>query len=137
MRNKLFILVFVALAFSACGDDSKEDVVQEQVKEVKKDSLSTIEGDFIYLADAAVLKGKNFIYGVQLDSISQDLAQRVAPLKQDDFDMISVKVKAKVIPNPGREGWDEIVQIREVLEIMNPQDRKVRKKLDTKEEEQD
>ena len=137
MRNKLFILIFIALGFSACGDDTKDEMVKEPVEEVVKDSLSTIEGDFIYLADAAVIKGKNFIYGVQLDSVSQELAQRVAPLKQDDFDMIPVVIRAKVIPNPGREGWEEIVQIREIIEVKNPQGKKVEKTLPTNEEEQD
>lgn len=137
MKYKFFLLLLITIGFTACGDEAKDEVVEEQVAEVENDSIRRIEGEFIYLADAAVIKGKDFIYGVELDSLSLDLAQRVAPLKQDEFDMIPVVVIAKVIPNPGREGWDEILQIQEVVDISNPEGKKVEKKLPNKDEEQD
>ena len=101
---------------AACGDDTKEET-EPAVPEVAQDSLTTIEAEFIYLADAAVLKGRSFIYGVELDSVSRELIKKVEPLKRDEFDMIPVVVRAKVIENPGQQGWDEIAQIREILEI--------------------
>lgn len=117
MKNKLLILLLSLFIFSACGDDSREDEVNETIPAVAKDSLSVIEAEFIHLADAAVLKGRTFIYGVELDSIGKELVNRVEPLKRDEFEMIPVKVKAKIIKNPGQNGWDELVQIREILEI--------------------
>lgn len=101
---------------AACGDETKDEI-EPTVPEVAQDSLTTIEAEFIYLADAAVLKGRSFIYGVELDSVSRELIEKVAPLKRDEFDMVPVVVRAKVIENPGQEGWDEIAQIREILEI--------------------
>lgn len=117
MKRTLLTLVASLFIFSSCKDNKKEIVVEEPVEEVVKDSLTTLEAEFIYMADAAVLKGRSFIYGVELDSVSMELAEKVKPLKRDDFDMVPVKVRVKIIDNPGPEGWDEIAQIREILEI--------------------
>lgn len=116
--EKRLLAIFISLfLFSACGNNKKEKEVEEPIPEIVQDSLTILEAEFIYLADAAVLKGRSFIYGVELDSVSMELAEKVKPLKRDDFDMIPVVVKAKIIENSGNEGWDEIAQIREILEI--------------------
>lgn len=116
MKTKLFATLIGIFMLTACGNDTKEET-EPAIPEVAQDSLTTIEAEFIYLADAAVLKGRSFIYGVELDSVSRELIERVAPLKRDEFDMVPVVVRAKVIENPGQEGWDEIAQIREIIEI--------------------
>lgn len=118
MKKSFFALITGLVLLTGCEDNSSTEEVNV-TPVVAKDSLSTIEGEFIYLADAAVLKGSDFIYGVELDSISLKLADSIEPLKRDEFDMISVKVRGKILRNPGREGWEELVQIREILEI-NP-----------------
>lgn len=131
MKNALFALLVGTFLWSSCGDDTREEI-EVPVPEVAKDSLSTIEGEFIYLADAAILKGPDFIYGVELDSIAMDLAERVAPLKEDDFDMTSVKVRAKILKNRRPEGWDEVVEIREILEIQEEKEDSVAAPTDNK-----
>ena len=116
MKIKVVAILTGLLLFTACEDNSsKEEVTVAPV--AAKDSLTTIEGEFIYLSDAAVLKGRNFIYGVELDSVSLKLADSIAPLKRDEFHMIPVKIKGKVLQNPGGEGWEELVKITEILEI--------------------
>lgn len=117
MKRSFLIILLGLFLFSSCGGDSRDEEMESVIPETVEDSLSTIEGEFIYLADAAVLKGQDFIYGVEIDSISMDLVDRVAPLKRDDFDMVPVTVRGKIIPNPRQEGWDEVVQIREILEV--------------------
>lgn len=135
MEKRLFAVLVVLLSFSSCGDDTREEIEPETVAQVQ-DSLTTIEGEFIYLADAAVLKGKDFIYGVELDSVSMKLADSVAPLKKDNFDMVPVKVRAKIVENPG-EGWEEIAQIREILEITQPKADTLKRAASNINEEQD
>lgn len=119
MKTKiLLLLIFIGLLiFSACGDDGREEEFGIQPQKSVQDSIPVLRGDFIYLADAAVLKGDDFIYGVTIDSISLDLAEKIRPHKKEDFDMIPVVVKAKISKNPGKEGWDEVIEIREVLEL--------------------
>jgi hypothetical protein len=121
MKKELLVIILSLFAFSACGDDSREEKIEEVIPAVAQDSLTVIEAEFIHLADAAVLKGRSFIYGVELDSIAMKLAKEIEPLKNDEFEMIPVKVRAKIIKNPGQNGWDELVQIREILEIPEKQ----------------
>lgn len=116
MKKTFFILLAGLLFLTGCGEESAPEEAEPDVA-VEKDSIPTITGEFIYLANAAVIKGKDFIYGVQVDSIGRKLADTVAPLKRDEFDMIEVTVKGKIVQNPGQTGWEEILQIKEILEI--------------------
>lgn len=136
MKRTLFAALIILVSFSACGDDSRDESIEPKPAVQVQDSLTTIKGEFIYLADAAVLKGKDFIYGVELDSISMKLADSVAPLKKDNFDMVPVTVRAKIVKNTG-EGWEEIAQIREILEISQPKADTVKVPATNTNEEQD
>lgn len=117
MRIKLFAILLGMLMLTACATDSRQDELLNKQDQTVVDSIPTLHGEFMYLADAAVLKGDGFIYGVTIDSLSEELAERVRPLKTDDFDMVPVVVKAKISNNFGREGWDEVIEIREIIEI--------------------
>src|SRR5690554_5797818 len=116
MERNLFAILLSLLLVASCATDSREDEFPEQQQQVQ-DSIPTLRGEFMLLADQAVLKGEGFIYGVTIDSLAQELARRVEPLKENDFDMVPVVIKAKVSNNFGRQGWDEVVEIREILEI--------------------
>ena len=107
----------MVLAFFSCqNEDRKELLLQPEVEKVP-DSLQVLTGEFVYGADAAVIRGEDFVYGVTIDSMSTLLSQKVAPLKSGDFDMIPVTVKARIYPNPSREGWEEVIEVREIIEI--------------------
>ena len=116
MKKNFFAILAAILLFTGCGEDTSSENV-DPTPVAAKDTIPTIEGEFIFLADAAVLKGRNFIYGVQIDSTSKKLADSIEPLKRDEFHMIPVVVKGEIIKNPGRDGWEELVIIKEVLEI--------------------
>jgi glyoxylase-like metal-dependent hydrolase (beta-lactamase superfamily II) len=86
-----------------------------------QDFSETIMGEFIFLGDAAVLKGDNFIYGVKIDPQMHQLADQVKAKKRDQYDMVPVVVNGVISPKPeGTEGWDNIVTIKEILEINEP-----------------
>src|SRR5690606_15570856 len=121
MRTRLAIIIIALLSLTACGGDSGEEL-QPQQQEVVQDSIPTLKGEFIFLADAAVFKGDTFVYGVKIDSLSRQLAQEVEAYKEDKFDMIPVTLKVKIVPNPGMKGWDEFIEIREVLSISVPRE---------------
>ena len=66
------------------------------------------------------LKGDNFIYGVSIDELSKQLAERVKEVKVSDFDMVPVAVKGKISQKQeGQEGWDEILTITEIVLVGN------------------
>lgn len=117
MRISVSFILLGLLFLTSCGREPQEDIMEVRQQEEVTDSIPTLEGEFIFLDGAAVLKGKDFIYGVEIDSLARKLADQVKPLKTDNFDMVPVTVKAKIILNPGRDGYDEIVQIREIIKI--------------------
>lgn len=122
MKKTLFILMLALGTLSSCGNDSRDEDILEPQQQTVQDTIPTLSGEFIYLADAAVLKGDDFIYEVKIDSTALDLAEKIRPFKKEDFDMVPVVVKGKISQNPKREGWNEIIEIREVLEIPSEKD---------------
>ena len=121
MKKGIVVILLALLSLTSCGSDSNEDL-QPKEEVVVKDSIPTLKGEFIFLSDAAVFKGNDFVYGVTIDSISKDLAEQVEEYKADQFDMVPVTLKGKIIPNPGTKGWDEFIEIREVLSISVPKE---------------
>ncbi len=87
----------------------------------KETTSNTYEGEFIFLSDAAVLKGRTYIHGVSLDDKMHDLATIVKPLQRDEFDMVPVIIKGTIrAKEEGTEGWDSIVTIKEIIEVKAP-----------------
>tara|TARA_R100000655_G_scaffold3891_1_gene12954 strand:+ start:176 stop:556 length:381 start_codon:yes stop_codon:yes gene_type:complete len=115
--RRFFEIMMVAILFVSCQDDEQKELNTEPVTAKVQDSLEVLQGDYVYVADAAVLRGENFVYGVKQDSIAMLLSDKVSDLKSDDFEMIPVRVKAKILANPRLEGWDEIIEIKEILEV--------------------
>ncbi|HEA30125.1 hypothetical protein LCGC14_2644280 [marine sediment metagenome] len=77
-----------------------------------------IKGDFIYIADAAVIKGEDFIYGVEIDSMGMQLAKEAEPFKKGDFDMVSVVITGSLHEKEANaEGWDTIVKINKIIAV--------------------
>ena len=106
-RIVLLFIVFATVTFS-CKEKETEKVSNDP----------EYAGEFIYTADAAVLKGSNFIYGVALDEMAEELAKRVKPVKRDEFDMVPVVVKGTLKNKvEGEEGWNEILTITEIVSV--------------------
>ena len=119
MKKILFFILISIITFSC-----KKNTEKSSKKVDKSDTSDEIDnpkdkiysGDFIYLGDAAVLKGNKFIYGVTLDEMATELADKVKSVKESDFDMVPVAVKGSINRKPeGVEGWDEIITITEIV----------------------
>lgn len=116
--KKIILITLISIVSFSC----KKDIATNQKKESKIELDSSEEkvyrGDFIFLEDAAVLKGDKFIYGVTIDDLSKQLADKVKVVKSSDFDMVPVAVKGNVSQKPeGQEGWDEILTITEIVVV--------------------
>ncbi|WP_405222303.1 hypothetical protein [Dokdonia sp. Asnod1-B02] len=111
--KKIVFLLIASLALVSCNQKSTEDS--------SSTSYEVIEGEFIYLVDAAIIKGDSFIYGVALDDKMHELATIVKPLQRDEYDMAPVVIKGIINPKPtNEEGWDFIVTIKEIVEVKAP-----------------
>ena len=42
------------------------------------------------------------------------------PLKREDYDMVPVILKGKVKNNPDKDGWEKIVEIKEIIKVEKP-----------------
>jgi len=111
--KRILLLMTMFLAIVACKNSEECQPV-----EVDPADLATFNGEFIYMADAAVLKGDQFIYGVALDCMTEKLAKQVEPVKGDEFDMVPVVIKGVIKPKEeGTEGWDEFITITEIVSV--------------------
>jgi hypothetical protein len=117
--KKFLLILTLALTVFSCQDEGRQDLMNQPEAETVPDSIQTLTGEFIYAGDAAVLRGNDFVYGVTIDSMSKVLAEKIKPYKKEDFDMVSVKVKGKIVPSSRQEGWSENLEIREILEILD------------------
>lgn len=109
MKKIVFLFALVLVTF-ACKNETKSTTMTSDDPQY--------QGEFIYIADAAVLKGDNFIYGVELDDMAMELAEQVKPVKKEDMDMVPVVVKG-ILKNKaaGEEGWDQIITITEIVSV--------------------
>ena len=89
-------------------------------KKEKKAASELFRAEFIYNDNAAVLKGADFIYGVELGEMATKLAEKVKPLKREEYDMVPVVVMGIKKPNPVADGWKEIIEITEIIGATPP-----------------
>lgn len=131
MKKIVITALAVATIAVSCKNESKNSEAAQEKKEkvaegvelkrdVNKNGEFTLRGEFIYTDEAAVLKGNDFIYGIQLDEKAKELAEKVDPLKREDYDMVPVILKGKVKDNPNKEGWEKIVEIKEIIKVDKP-----------------
>lgn len=129
--KKILVLIALVIAVSACKNSDKKEAEKELIT-AENSNLAVYKGEFIYVADAAVLKGKDFIYGVALNEKMHELAEKVAPVKKDDFDMVPVVVTGTLKDKePGTEGWDEILTIVDIVQV-SPKPAKADVKIENK-----
>lgn len=118
--KKIILITFLSIISFSCKEEIKTSKEKESKVALNSAEENLYRGDFIFLKDAAVLKGDNFIYGVSIDELSKQLAERVKEVKVSDFDMVPVAVKGKISQKQeGQEGWDEILTITEIVLVGN------------------
>lgn len=69
--KKIFGLLLSLMMLVACQDDGRKELMSQPKQEKLPDSIQVLKGEFVYGADAAVIRGENFVYGVTLDSMSK------------------------------------------------------------------
>lgn len=105
--KKTFFILLVSLLLVACKNSASQC-----------EECETYIGDFLYFQDAAVLKGKDFIYAVELNEQAKKIAKKIQPIKNEEYDMVEITVKGIVSPkSDNEEGWDEILNIKEIITI--------------------
>ncbi|MFV8225190.1 hypothetical protein [Christiangramia aquimixticola] len=115
--KKLFGLLFLSLLAVACQDSNRREILSPLNVTKVPDSIQVLKGEFVHVKGAAVLRGEGFVYGVLQDSMFFKLADTFSTVKAEDFEMVPVTLKAKIVPNPEQEGWEEVIEIREIMKV--------------------
>lgn len=122
MKINLFILA-ISFVFLSCKDSNSKgenEKSNEMENEVETTKFKSYVGEFIKVEDAAILKGRDFIYGVVLDSVGMELANQAESYKYDEYDMIPVVVTGDIIPNEAKDGWEELIKVKQIIRISEP-----------------
>ena len=108
--KQLFIFVF-AISILGCKNNSKNNT------EIS-DTTELISGNYIFFEDAAVLQNDLEIYGVILNDLAKELNKKAAPLKTNDTDMVSVKVRATISTKEDPKIlWEKKLEIVEIINV--------------------
>ncbi len=100
--TRIYAFLGLFFLFSGCAESNKNE----------------IKGDFIYIADAAVIKGDDFIYGIEIDSILMELVKKTEPLKKGIFDMVPVVIEGDLhLKEKNTEGWDTIIKLTKIITV--------------------
>lgn len=119
MKKVILLLAIIIVSVSCKNKEVKTTEVETEpaVKEIAITNTSFL-GEFILIDNAAVFKGKDFIYGVTLNDIAKDLANQVDKVKNTEYDMVPVVVNGTISKKTeGQEGWDEILTITEIVKV--------------------
>lgn len=123
--KKVLIVILCLTAFLSCKKDIKnqkkeESIVTKNSERTAKqsDGLTLLKGEFVYYADAAVLQTHAEIYGVILNEKVDELNDKAKPFKKEPTDFVLVEIRGKITQKPeGEEGWDNQVEIKEILSV--------------------
>jgi hypothetical protein len=111
--KRFIALIAILITVSACKNDQKIELVT-----TANSNLAVYKGEFIFTDGAAVIKGKDFIYGVVIDDKMKELAEKVLPAKKDVFDMVPVVVTGTLSSGPkDKDTWDEFLTIIDIVQI--------------------
>jgi hypothetical protein len=120
--KRIFLVLALSLIVVSCknNEEKQSESTDEATQGITGEDINikNYKGEFLYLADGAVLKGNSFIYGVTLNEKAKELAEKVKPVKVDSFDMVPVFVKGSVSKKAAEaEGWEEIITIVEIINV--------------------
>ncbi len=122
--KKIAFLCILTVSIISCKNETKTEDASSDTKTVvtdKESALKTIEGEFLFVDGAGVLMGKNFIYGVSLNDVTEELIKQAASKQRDKFDMVPVVIRGEINPKPqGTDSWEEIVTIKEIIKVLEP-----------------
>ncbi|MDC1540471.1 hypothetical protein N8480_07380 [Flavobacteriaceae bacterium] len=108
---KHLLLFIFAVSVLGCKNTSKNSAETS-------DNLSTIQGNYIFFEDAAVLQNDAEIYGVFLNDMARQLNEKAAQFKETDTDMVSVEVKGIVsAKDDPKILWENKLEIVEIISV--------------------
>ena len=104
--KKALSLLIISLVLFNCKKEAEGDI---------------FKGEFVYLADAAVLQTDDDIYAVIINEKMHELDDMVKQYKNETTDMVPVEIRGIKTPKPeNEEGWAFRIEITEIINVFEP-----------------
>jgi len=124
-KTLLLLTVMLSISIISCKNSEKNTEVSEtensDTDKLLENKYGSYSGEYFYSKEGAVLKGTHFIYAVTMDEMAEELGERIAPIKKEEYDMVPVRVKGVVDVNPafvkGEKVWEQIITIKEIISV--------------------
>lgn len=122
--KQLIIAILSLTILLGCKTEKKDVEVKSALEPItisdKNENVLTLNGNFIYYENAAVLQTKAEIYGVITDSMMMALNNQAEPFKKEPTDMVPVSVKAKLSDKKDKTEWKNKIEILEIISVSKP-----------------
>lgn len=114
----LLVLLIAGIGFASCKSTNEQNEELTEI-EVSSEAVGEVyEGDFVYTSDAAVLVGKSFIYGVEINDKAKELGEKAKKIKNNEYDIVPVTLRGVINNKPeNSDGWDKILTITDIIEV--------------------
>jgi len=128
MKKIYFIFALGLLFVVSCKNDAKAPEKKSETPEattLADNGYETFSGMFLYLENenAAVLQAAGgTMYGVVVDDQMHTLDKQCAQYKKNEHDMVPVVIKGIKKPNPIKDAWKEVIEVKQVLSVQRPAD---------------
>lgn len=131
MKKIYFIFALCILTIVSCKNDAKSNENSTPETEEKGytetvtvgNEFETFSGMFLYLEGekAAVLQtAGSSMYGVVIDDQLLALNEKCKEYKTKEHDMVPVVIRGIKKPNPVKDAWKEVIEIKEILSVQKP-----------------
>ncbi len=123
MKKIYFIFALCILTIVSCKNDAKSNENDTPKTESVANEFETFSGMFLYLEGekAAVLQtAGSSMYGVVIDDQLLALNEKCKTYKTKEHDMVPVVIKGLKKPNPVKDAWKEVIEIKEILSVQKP-----------------
>ncbi|WP_298419473.1 hypothetical protein [uncultured Kordia sp.] len=121
MKKIYFIFAVCMLTIVSCKNDAKSS--DKETEKTVASQYETFTGMFLYLESekAAVFQaaGSN-MYGVVIDDQMLALNKECKKYKTKEHDMVPVVIKGITKPNPVKDAWKEVIEIKEIVSVQKP-----------------
>ncbi|WP_046758978.1 hypothetical protein [Kordia jejudonensis] len=137
MKKIYFIFALCIATIVGCKNDASSKANEQGTSETTPDGYTetvtvgntyeTFSGMFLYLEDekAAVFQAAGSdMYGVVVDDQMLALDEQCKQYKEKEHDMVPVVIRGIKKPNPIKDAWKEVIEIKEIVSVQKPSDNK-------------
>ncbi|MEM6684927.1 MAG: hypothetical protein AAF617_03940 [Bacteroidota bacterium] len=129
--KKIYFIFALGFLMISCKNEAKstekngETTQQSEMSTSKTEStgVETISGLFLYLENenAAVLQSSgSTMYGVVINEQMHALDKQCDQYKKNEHDMVPVVIRGVRKPNPMKDAWKEVIEVKEILSVQAP-----------------